>query len=152
MTGLGTMFFSINSSLKEFQVGFSPLFHHFPVDNVQFWAVLDGSFHMIIPFVLMFIKPQYINTTSAHNTLLIFLTLSVILLSMMILTSTLIVFWPDLWQQLGLAFELQSELWDTVNWGRKWLVVFNAKKNQIASFGNSNWREDGWTCPFKKIF
>ena len=65
---------------------------------------------MIIPFVLMFIKPQYINKTSAHNTLLIFLMLSVILLSMMILTSTLIVFWPDLWQQLGLAFELQSEV------------------------------------------
>ena len=29
----------------------------------------------------------------------------------------------DLWQQLELAPELESDLWDTVDWGRKWLVV-----------------------------
>ena len=32
----------------------------------------------------------------------------------------------DLWQQLELASELESDLQDTVNWGRKWLVDFNA--------------------------
>ena len=32
----------------------------------------------------------------------------------------------DLWQQLELASELQSDLRDTVDWGRKWLVDFNA--------------------------
>ena len=34
----------------------------------------------------------------------------------------------DLWQQLWLASELESDLRDTVNWGRKWLVDFNAGK------------------------
>ena len=34
----------------------------------------------------------------------------------------------DLWQQLELAFELESDLQYTVDWGRKWLVDFNARK------------------------
>ena len=34
----------------------------------------------------------------------------------------------DLWQQLELALELESNLGDTVKWGRKWLVDFNAGK------------------------
>ena len=29
----------------------------------------------------------------------------------------------DLWQQLELASELESDLWDTVDWGRKWLEL-----------------------------
>ena len=35
----------------------------------------------------------------------------------------------DLWQQLELAFELESDLRDTVDRGRKWLVDFSAGKN-----------------------
>ena len=34
----------------------------------------------------------------------------------------------DLWRQLELASELESDLRDTVDWGRKWLVDFNAEK------------------------
>ena len=44
----------------------------------------------------------------------------------------------DLWQQLELASELESDLRDTVHWGRKWLVDFNAGKTQLVSFGWSN--------------
>ena len=33
----------------------------------------------------------------------------------------------DLWQQLELASELESDLQDTVDWGRKWHVNFNAQ-------------------------
>ena len=40
----------------------------------------------------------------------------------------------DLWQQLVLASELESDLRDTVDWGRKWLVDFNAGKTQLVSF------------------
>ena len=40
----------------------------------------------------------------------------------------------DLWQQLELAFELKSDLRDTVDWGMKWLVDFNAGKTQLFSF------------------
>ena len=44
----------------------------------------------------------------------------------------------DLWQQLELASELESDLQDTVDWGRKWLVDFNAGKTQLVSFDQSN--------------
>ena len=40
----------------------------------------------------------------------------------------------DLWQQLELASELESDLQDTVYWGRKWLVDFNAGKTQLVLF------------------
>ena len=40
----------------------------------------------------------------------------------------------DPWQQLELAFELKSDLRDTVDWGMKWLVDFNAGKTQLFSF------------------
>ena len=39
----------------------------------------------------------------------------------------------DLWQQLELASELESVLRDTLDWGRKWLVDFNAGKTQLVS-------------------
>ena len=44
----------------------------------------------------------------------------------------------DLWQQLELASELESDLRDTVDWDRKWLVDFNAGKMQLVSFDRSN--------------
>ena len=44
----------------------------------------------------------------------------------------------DLWQQLELASELESDLRDTVDWGRKWLVDFNAGKTQLVLFDRSN--------------
>ena len=40
----------------------------------------------------------------------------------------------DLWQQLELASELESHLRQTVDWGRKWPVDFNAGKTQLVSF------------------
>ena len=44
----------------------------------------------------------------------------------------------DLWQQLELASELESDLQDTVDWGKKWLVDFNVGKTQLVSFDQSN--------------
>ena len=44
----------------------------------------------------------------------------------------------DLWQQLELASEPESHLRDTVDWGKKWLVDFNAGKTQLVSFDRSN--------------
>ena len=43
----------------------------------------------------------------------------------------------DLWQQLELASELKSDLRDTVDLGRKWLVDFNAGQTQLVSFDRS---------------
>ena len=39
-----------------------------------------------------------------------------------------------MWQQLELASELESDLPDTVDWGKKWLVDFNAGKTHLVSF------------------
>ena len=41
-------------------------------------------------------------------------------------------------QQLELASELESDLNDTVDWGRKWLVDFNAGRTQLVLFDRSN--------------
>ena len=43
----------------------------------------------------------------------------------------------DLWQQLELASELESDLRDTVDWGRKWFVDFSAGKTQLVLFDRS---------------
>ena len=44
----------------------------------------------------------------------------------------------DLWQQLELASELESDLRDTVDWGKKWRVDFSAGKTQLILFDRSN--------------
>ena len=38
----------------------------------------------------------------------------------------------DLWQKLELAFELESDLRGTVDWGRTWLVDFGEKDDGIV--------------------
>ena len=65
--------------------------------------------------------------------------LSVILLYMlMMLLSILCDQASDLWQQLEMAFEVESDLRDTVDWGKNWLVDFNAGKTQLVLFNWSN--------------
>ena len=45
----------------------------------------------------------------------------------------------DLWQRFELASELESDLRDSVDWSKKWLVDFNAGKTQLVLFdGSSN--------------
>ena len=44
----------------------------------------------------------------------------------------------DLWEQLQLASELESDLRDTMNWSRKWLVDFNTRKTGLVSFDRPN--------------
>ena len=44
----------------------------------------------------------------------------------------------DLWEQLELAFELESALRDTVDLGKKWFVDFNARKTKLALFDQSS--------------
>ena len=44
----------------------------------------------------------------------------------------------DLWQQLELASELESGQRDTMDWGKKWLVDFNAGQVHLVSFDRSN--------------
>ena len=44
----------------------------------------------------------------------------------------------DLRQQLKLAFELESNLRDSVYWGKECLFYFNTAKTKVVSFGMSN--------------
>ena len=56
-----------------------------------------------------------------------------------------------LWQQLEFASELESDLQDTVDWGKKWLVNFSAGKTQLVLFAWSN-KMDGSVLEKKIIF
>ena len=62
------------------------------------------------------------------------------MLSILLLLSALNVIGcvSDLWQQLESASELDYDLRDTVEWGKKWLVDFNAGKTQLVLFNHSN--------------
>ena len=44
----------------------------------------------------------------------------------------------DLWQQLELASEFESDLQDTADWGRMWLIDFSAGKTQLVLLDWSN--------------
>ena len=44
----------------------------------------------------------------------------------------------DLWQQVELASELESDLQHTVYWGKKWPVELDAGKTQLVLFDRSN--------------
>ena len=43
-----------------------------------------------------------------------------------------------MWQQLEFAFELESDLQDTVDWDRKQFFDFDAGKTQMVLFDQSN--------------
>ena len=58
----------------------------------------------------------------------------------------------DMWQQLELTSELESDLRETVDWGKEWPVDFNAGKTPLVSFersknnGSIDVSENGWVC------
>ena len=65
----------------------------------------------------------------------------------------------DLGQQLELAFELESDLRDTMEWGKKCLVDLNAGKTQLVLFDRSNYSgsidvkmDDGSVLEEKSLF
>ena len=72
-----------------------------------------GSLHKYIQLMLEFLKCSFLVLHFSYYTLMTFLMiLSLILLSMLILLSTLKCNQAsDLWQQLELSFELESDLW-----------------------------------------
>ena len=71
-----------------------------------------------------------------------FLMLSIVLLSMLMIVTLYSKCdqASGLWHQLELASELESDLRDTVSWGKKWLVDFSAGKAKLVSLDWSiNW-------------
>ena len=102
-----------------------------------FWM---GSLRKNIQFTVEFPKAPLLILHFSYYTLMTFLMmLSVILWSMpMILLYSKRDQASDLWKQLELASELESDRWDTVDLGKKWLVDFNAGETQLVSFDWSN--------------
>ena len=97
-----------------------------------FWM---GSLHKNIQLMLELLKDQFLVLHFSYYALMTFLMLSVILLSMLMIPLSI---QSVIRQQLELASGLESDLQDTVDWGRKWLVDFNAGKTQLVSFDWSN--------------
>ena len=88
-----------------------------------------------------FLKAPFLVLHFSYNTLMIFLT-NVICDIAIYADDTTFYFksdWAsDLWQQLELASELESDLSDTMDWGKKWLVDFDVGKTQLVLFDRSN--------------
>ena len=96
------------------------------------------SLHSNIQLMLEFLKAPFLVLDISYYTLMAFLTkLSVILLSMLMILLTKCDQASDLWQQLELASELESDLQDTVEWSRNWLVDLIARKTQLVLFDRS---------------
>ena len=130
--------FFANLSLMEFQVIFG-LFSSF-LSNRLLWVVLDGKSSQEYP----------VNAGAPQGSILgltLFLLyindLPDVICNIAIYTNDTTLYSKcdqasDLWQQLELASELESDPRDTVDWGRKCLVDFNAGKNSTCFFDRSN--------------
>ena len=93
-------------------------------------VVLDGKSSQNIQLMLDFLKASFLVLRFSYYTLMTFL----MMLSDIAIYADDATFCSkcdqasDLRQQLELASELESDLCDTVEWGKKWLVDFNAGK------------------------
>ena len=88
--------------------------------------------------MLKFLKTPFLFVHFTYYTLITFLMmLAVILLSMLMILLAIPRYSTcdqssDLWHQLEITAELESDLQDTVDWGRKWLVDSNNGKTQLV--------------------
>ena len=128
LTGFGMLVFFTNLSLMELQVRYLALFLLFSVidDFEWFWI---GSLQKNIQLMLEFLKAPFLVLHFSYDTLMTF---TVILLSMLMIDQV-----SGLWQQLELASKIESDLQDTVDWGKKWFVNFNAGKTLLVLFDQS---------------
>ena len=130
----------MNLGFTDFQVRYLALLHLFLVIDDFEWLWM-GSLHKNIQLIMVLLKVPFLVLHFSYNTLMTFLMmLPVILLSMlMILLSNLQCHQTsDLLQQLESASEIESNLRDTVDWGRKWLVDFNTWETQLVLLDRSN--------------
>ena len=131
--------FFTNLSLIEFQVRYLALLLLFSVIDGFEWFWM-GSLHMNIPIILEFLKAPFLVLHFSYYTLMTFLmTLSVILLSMLMILLSI----PNVIRYLICGNSLNwflnlNLIYKTLEWGRKWLVDFNAGKTQLVFFDRPN--------------
>ena len=141
LTEFGMLVFFTKLGLMEFQVRYLALFLLFSIIGGFRWFWVR-NLHKNIQLMLEFLKGAFLVLHFSYCTLITFLMmLSVILPSMlMILLSTVNVIRHLIcgsnWY-LVLVSKIKSDLQDTVDWERKWLVNFNAGKTQLVSFDQS---------------
>ena len=105
--------FFTDLSLMEFRVRYLVLFLLFSVIDSFEWFWME-SFHKNVQLMLEFLKDTFLVVHFSYYTLMIFL---------MTLPSILGVVRYLIWQELELSSELESDLQDTVDWGKKRLVI-----------------------------
>ena len=130
--------FFTNVGLMEFQVIYLALFLLFSVIGGFKWFWM-GSLHKNVWLMLEFLKGPflvllYINDLPGD----VFCNIAnyaddIILFALNVMRHLIC-----MWQQLELASEFESDLQDTVDYGRKWLVDFNAGKTQLVLPDQSN--------------
>ena len=125
--------FFTNFSLIEFQVRYLTLFLLFTVIDDFEWFLMR-CLHKNIQLMLELLWASFLVLQFSYSTLITFL----MMLSDNATLCSKCDQASDLCQQLELASELESDLQDTVDWSKKWLVDFNAGKTQLVSFGQSN--------------
>ena len=89
-----------------------------------------GRLHKNIQLMLELMKATFLVLHFSYYILMTFLMWSVMLLSMLMIILSILKCdqASDLWQQLELASEHESDLRDIMDWGKKWLVDFNTGK------------------------
>ena len=123
----------------EFQVRYLALFLLFSVIDDFEWFWME-SLHKNIQLMREFLKAPFFVLHFSYYTLMIFLTmLSVILLSMLMILLSILSMIGHLICGNNLNWLLNLNLiYETLDWGKKWLVDFNAGKIQLVSFEQSN--------------
>ena len=92
------------------------------------------GFCMNFQLMLTFHRASFLVLHFSYYTLKTVPMLFLILPSMLVLLLfTKCVKAPDLWQELELVSKFESDLWDTVDWTRKWLLDDNAANTQFVS-------------------
>ena len=123
------MVFFANLSLVEFQVRYLALFLLFSAIDDFEWFWME-SLHKNIQLMWEFLKATFLVLHFSYYTLMIFLMmLSLILLSMLIILLFILSVIGHLICGNNLNWLLSSNLiYETLDWGKKWLVDFNAGK------------------------
>ena len=123
------LLYKLKSSGISSEIFLTLLFLFSIIDFKWFWFYIQKNFLLILEFH----KAPFLNLHFSYYTLMTFLMLYILLYADDTTLCSRCDQASDLKQQLELTSELKSDLQDTVDWGKKWLVDFNTEKTQLVS-------------------